>query len=53
MKKEVDIEGWIKYLVQRDNDVKKQLEHLSAEVEEINKKLHLIGRSVLKLYKEN
>ncbi len=51
MKKEQDIEGWIKYLVQRDRDVKKQLEEISTEIEEINKKLHILGRSVIKLYK--
>ncbi len=42
---------WIRYLAERDKDHQKTLDHLSEEIEEMNKKLHLLGRSVLKLYK--
>lgn len=46
-----NIEQWIRYLVERDNDHQRKLELLSKDMEEMDKKLHLLVRSVLKLYK--
>lgn len=46
-----NIEQWIRYLVERDNDHQRKLEFLSKDMEEVDKKLHLLVRSVLKLYK--
>ncbi|MBI4441102.1 hypothetical protein HY639_02965 [Candidatus Woesearchaeota archaeon] len=46
-----NMEQWIKYLVQRDAEHQKKIEQLTAEVDEINKKMHILGRSVLKLYR--
>lgn len=46
-----EYEDWITYLVHRDKEIHKNLEHITQEIEEINKKLHILGRSVLKLYK--
>jgi len=45
------VHDWISYLAERDKEHQKALEQVSVEIEEINKKLHLLGRSVLKLYK--
>lgn len=46
-----NIEQWIRYLVERDNDHQRKLELLSKDMEEMDKKMHLLVRSVLKLYK--
>lgn len=45
------VNDWIMYLAERDKEHHKRLEQLSEEIEDINKKLHILGRSVLKLYK--
>jgi archaellum component FlaC len=49
-KKHSEVVEWINYLVDKEKDQREEIETLKNELQDIKKKLHLVGRSVVKLY---
>ncbi len=52
MNKQKRIVHWINFLAHREKQLTKENKDLKKEVKELHRKLHILGKSVLKLYKK-
>lgn len=48
----VDVDKWLKYLYAKSKDNDKELKEINNDLQEIKKKLEILGETVLKLYEE-